>query len=295
MPVVVPAVPALLTLAILIVAIALVAGTKVFVSALFLLPNATLGWVPWLGGKLKASSMAIEKKINHELSATVDGLGGAIGSTWHVLAYLIEQTGEAIWDATRVAARALYLAEVTLPLALARAAGHAIPTKITNLTKTTTTITKRITVVRGVTAAQLSRLGRRVHGLEARLAATAIAGAGAIALPFPRIGALERAGRNTKARLGKLERRFGRTAFAAAVATALATLGVGWARKSCAKRTAEGFCRVDPDVFGALIGGLAVVVGAQSVVRFGEAMIAVEDEFVSVLERMIVELGDVAN
>ena len=46
------ALAALTLIAILLVAIALTAGVKVFVSALFLLPNATLGWVPWLGSKV---------------------------------------------------------------------------------------------------------------------------------------------------------------------------------------------------------------------------------------------------
>lgn len=288
------ALPALLTLTALLTALGLITLTVVLVAALFQVADTTVAWIPWLGKKASGGLRATEKRLNSRLSAAAVKLQGAISESWHVLATLIEQTGEAIWEATQVGARALWLVEVKYPLDVLSFLAHkgvqaaGVGAKVTNVT------VQKVYQTGRVAKAQVARIDRRLDALEARVHAAAIAVPGAIALPFPRLGALERAWHGTQGRLGKLEHRFGRTAFAAAVATALATLGVSWARRSCAKRTADGFCRVDPDVFAGLIAGLAVVVGAQSVVRFAEGMLAVEDEMVGVLERLIVELGDTA-
>lgn len=293
MPVVI-ALPELLALAGLFLALGMVVMGDQFTKALFQVTESGIGWIPWVGKKAANGVHAVGKRVNAVFSSAALQLEGAISSTWHVFANLIEQTGEAIWDATQVGARALWLVEVKYPLDALSFLAHkgvqaaGVGAKVTNITVQKVYQTGRIA------KAQLVRANHRLDALEARVHATAIALPGAISIPFPRIGALERAWHGTQGRLGKLEHRFGRTAFAASVATALAALGVGWARRSCAKRTADGFCRVDPDVFAGLIAGLAVVVGAQSVVRFANGMIAVEDEFVGVLERMIVELGDAA-
>lgn len=295
MPAIVAILPELLAYCGLILALGMVVMGQKFTEALFQVTESGIGWIPWVGKKAANGVAAVGKRIDSVFAAAALQLEGAISITWHAMAYLVEQTGQAIFDAAKLAAHVYDLVTVRYPLDVLSALAHKAHGAITTTTKVTSTVVKRVTVVQGVTAAQLSRLGRRVAHLSAQVAALPALGAGALSLPFPRIGALERAAHGTKARLGKLEHRFGRTAFAAAVATALATLGVSWARKSCAKRTADGFCRVDPDVFAGLIAGLVVVVGSQSVVRFANAMLTVEDEMVGVLERMIVELGDAAN
>jgi hypothetical protein len=284
------ALAALTLIAILLVAIALTAGVKVFVSALFLLPNATLGWVPWLGGKVQSSTLKIEHKINAELGAVVQRMKGAVNSTWHLQAWLIEQAGHAIWDATRVAARALYAYEVLLPARLAKLVAHAAGNVGHQARVALRPITNNYYTYKGITAKQFRDLLRKYGALAARVAALPALGAGALVLPFPRIGSLERRVKAWGSRLTRLEHRFGKKAFVASVATALGVLGLSWARKPCAKRTADAWCRVDPTVLGGLIGGLAVITGALSVVTFAEACVAAQEEVDPLIRRGVREL-----
>lgn len=294
MPAIAIALPELLALAGLFLALGMVVMGDQFTKALFQVTESGIGWIPWIGKKAAGGVRAVSHRVNAVFSSAALRLEGAISQTWHVLAYLIEQTGAAIWDATQVGARALWLVETkySLPALWARVAklGYAAAhgAKITNVDRRT------FTTVAGVTKAQLARVNRRLDALEGRVKAAAIAVPGAIALPFPRIGALERGAHATKARLGKLERRFGRKAFAASVATALGVLGLSWTRRTCAKRNNELLCKTDFGALEALLAGAVLAVGAQSVVRFAEGMLAAEDEMVGVLERMIVELGDTA-
>lgn len=286
--------PELLTLAGLLTALGLITLAVVLVAALFQVADTTVSWIPWLGKKASGGLRATEKRLNSRLSAYALGVQGAISDSWHLTANLVEQTGQAIWEATQVGAHALWLVEVKYPLAALSFLAHkgvqaaGVGAKVTNVT------VQKVYRTAGVTKAQLTRLDHRLDALEDRVKAVAIAVPGAIALPFPRIGALERAGHATKARVGKLERRFGRKAFAASVATALGVLGLSWTRRTCAKRNNELLCKTDFGALEALLAGAVLAIGAQSVVRFAEGMLAVEDEMVGVLERMVVELGDTA-
>lgn len=289
-PVAIEALAALSLIAILLVAIALTTGVKVFVSALFLLPNATLGWVPWLGGKVRASSLKIEQKINGELAGVISKMEGAVSKTWHFQAWLIEQTGQAIWDATKMGAHALWLAEIRYPLKGLDAAIHGIRPKVTHVTKVAGATVKNVTVYKGISAAQWKATLRRIGVLSARVAALPALGAGALVLPFPRIGALERRVRTWGSRLTRLEARFGKKAFAAAVAFALSTLGLAWIRRSCVKRNAERLCKVDPGILDDLLGGLIGIGFSLSVVTFANAVLDAADEVVPLLQSSVKEL-----
>lgn len=292
MPVVI-ALPELLALAGLFLALGMVVMGDQFTKALFQVTESGIGWIPWIGKKAAGGVRAVSHRVNAVFSSAALRLEGAISSTWHVLAYLIEQSGAAIWEATQVGAKALWYVEVKYPLAALSFLAHkgvqaaGAGAKVTNVTVQKVYQTGRIA------KAQLASLDHRLDVLEGRVKAAAIAVPGAIALPFPRIGALERGAHATKARVGKLERRFGRKAFAASVATALGVLGLSWTRRTCAKRNNELLCKTDFGALEALLAGAVLAVGAQSVVRFAEGMLAAEDEMVGVLERMIVELGDV--
>lgn len=284
----------LLELSGLLVAIGLITLAVVLVAALFKTAEATVGWIPWLGKKAAGGLAATRKRLINYMSTWIVGMEGAVSASWHLLGNLIDQTGAAIWDATQLGARALWLVEVKYPLNALSYLAHKGVQAAGAGAKVTTTVVKRTVVVQGVTKAQLLRYGKRLAVLEARVAAFPLLGAGAIALPFPRIGSLERGAHATRSRLGKLERRFGRKAFAASVATALGVLGLSWTRRSCAKRNNELLCKTDFGALEALLAGAVLAIGAQSVVRFAEGMLAVEDEMVGVLERMVVELGDTA-
>ena len=287
------ALPELILIAALLFAYALSRLNQEFAEALFETVEKGVGWIPWVGKKAAGGVRAVAKRINHVFAALTLKLEGAVSASWHVMAHLIEQTGDAIWEATQVGAKALWYVEVKYPLDVLSYLAHkgvkaaGAGAKVTNVT------VQKVYKTAGVTKAQLDRLAHRISVLDKRVAAIAAAGAGAIALPFPRIGSLERGAARTRARVGKLERRFGRKAFAAAVAGALGVLGLSWARRSCVKRNNDLLCKTDFGALEGLLAGAVLLVGSQSVVRFAEGMLAAEDEMVSVLKRMIVEFPDV--
>lgn len=236
MPVVaggVEALAALTAIALLIVLLGLIQCASVLLRALFLVPNTALGWVPWLGSKVKAPIHSIEKKLVSSLAAQAVTVEGAISKTWHVQAWLIEETGHAIWDATRLGAKALWYVEVKYPLEALSALAHRAHGAIAVTTKVTSTTVKRVTVIRGVTAAQLARIGRRTSLLERRLAKLAAHGVGAIndvrVLPA-RVGYTARQLRHALRRLSRLERITAGLGAVALVGTALGRMGLGWLR-----------------------------------------------------------------
>lgn len=264
MPAVALALPELLALAGLFLALGMVVMGDQFTRALFQVTEAGVGWIPWIGKKAANGVRAVSQRVNAVFSAAALRLEGAISKTWHVLAYLIEQTGHAIWEATQVGARALWLVEVKYPLDVLSFLAHkgvqaaGAGAKVTNVT------VQKIYRTTGVAKAQLARLDRRIDALNARVKAAAIAVPGAVALPFPRIGSLERRAKAQAKRLTKVERRFGTLAFAGLVAAALARLGLGWARCSNVRKAGKRVCGMDTDLLETLLGSTLLLTSAIS-------------------------------
>lgn len=281
--------PELLALAALIVAYGLIKFGAVFTAALFGTAEGILGWVPWAGSRLKAPLHSIEKRINSRMAQAARGVEGGIAATWHALAYLIEQTGEAIWDATRLGARALWLVEVKYPLKVLEALAHKGISAAGVVTKTYPTVAKRITVVQKVDRASLARLGRSLHALEARVAALPHIGAGTIALPFPRLGSLERRARAQAGRLGRVEHKLGALTFTALVAAALARLGAGWLRCTNTRRAGKALCGMDANLLESLLAGALIISGSFSIRDFALGMEQIGDEAVGAITGFVRE------
>jgi hypothetical protein len=272
---VVVALPELLWLAALIVALGMITVGTAFTEALFKVTESGIGWIPWIGKKAANGVDAVRQRLTSYMGEAALGLQGTISASWNVLAQLVEDTGAALWDAARATAHLAWLVEVKYPLDVLSALAHRAQGVVNRTTKITATTVKRITVVQGVSAAQWKRVAGKVARLEARVAAIPYAGAGAIALPFPRIGRLERQARREAGELSRLAHRLDRLPFAAAVAGALAALGVSWARKPCAKRTADAWCRVDPDLFDSIFAATTLIVGSISLVQLSREVGAV--------------------
>lgn len=278
----------------LLVALGLITLAVVLVAALFKTAEATVGWIPWLGTKAKGGLEATRKRLVNHMSLWVVGIEGQIADSWHMLAGLIEQTGDAIWDVSRGVAHLYWYVEFKLPALMAQIAARAAHGTTSTITKHTTTVVRRVTVVQGVTAKQLRDVSRRVAALSVIVAAIRAAQAHAPALPGIHVPSLPISLKGIRARLGKLERINTRKGAAAFVAAALATLGLSWTRRSCTKRNNDLLCKTDFGALEALLGGAMIALNFNSVVKFADGMLAAEEEMVSVLERMIVELGDVA-
>lgn len=287
------ALPELLALAGLIFALGMVVMGQKFTEALFQVTESGLGWIPWIGRKAANGVHVVGKRIDSAFSAAALRLEGAVTATWHVSAFIVEQAGAALWDVSKVGARALWYVEVKYPLWALDALARKGIADTKYVTKTIRPTIQNFATYKGISAAQWKATLRRIGVLSARVAALPALGAGALVLPFPRIGALERRVRTWGSRLTRLEARFGKKAFAAAVGTALGALGLSWIRRSCVKRNAERLCRVDPGILEDLLGGLVGIVGTLSIVTFAEAALDAQEEVMPLIKAGVRELNGI--
>lgn len=283
----------LLTLSALLTALGLITLAVIIVAALFQVADTTVGWIPWLGKKASGGLRATEKRLNSRLSAAAMGLQGDITATWHVLAYLIEQTGEAIWEATQVGAHVMWLVRVKYPLDVISFLAHKGAAAAQFAGKVRTGDIKNYYTQKGISAKQWRDVVLKLTTLGAAVALLRAAQAHAPSLPQTYVPSLPQSLKGIRSRLGKLEARFGRTAFAALVAGALATLGLSWIRRSCAKRTSESFCRADSALLDVLTYGMIATTGVLSFRQFVEAAQFVEEEVVNAIAWTVPELSEV--
>lgn len=283
------ALPALFAIAGLIFAIGLLTMSDAFIRALFGGVAKGLAILPWVGKSASNGVLVIGKRISNVLGEAILHLQGTVSDTWHVLATLIEQTGQAIWEATELGARALYAYEVLLPIRLAKlladagqAAGHkaraAIQPTVTNIYKST-----------GITRAQYRALLRKVTTLGLVVAAIRAAQAHAPSIPRVYVPSLPATVKGIRGRLGRLERLAKPAAFAALVAAALARLGAGWIRCTNTRRAGKALCGLDPDLLEALLGGVLLVSGGMSIRAFALGMEQIGDEAVGAITGFVRE------
>lgn len=280
------ALPALLYLCALIVAFGLITGGKAFIDALLAIVKKATKAIP-LGGFLigSLSEWALQK-LSNKMGELANSLGADIADSWHFLATVIDRTGWAIYHAAESASLLYWHVAVQFPLdqlwKRAQDAYHLASRGVHAVGRTVETTIVQKADLTGLKKWVLAQLAAIPH---------IVAHAGAIAIPIPHspLADLTGAWHRLTRRVSKLEARFGRKAFAASVATALAALGVGWARKACAKRTADGFCRVDPDVFASLIGGLLLIFSNVSLINLTKGVQSITDESVAAARAFITE------
>lgn len=94
----------------------------------------------------------------------------------------------------------------------------------------------------------------------------------AVAIPWPRIGRLEREGATLGHRIDKLARRVTPTALVAATVLALSKVGAQWTRCSRSKKWGKTVCGMDDSLLESLIADTLLVVGTISLVEFAEGL-----------------------
>lgn len=264
-------------------------------GAAFLALAALLNFGPFHIGD--ATVGKLDKLVTHAIGSGLSACEYAAGRLWYSLGYTVRTTAYA----TQMLAHATWQAITALSHA-------AIPNAVTHVIQQTV-----VKPAKGVAAlrAQVVSLSRYAHAhvgaLEHDLARDfgqawkgidhvrtrankgAAALAGAIAIPGLRLGQ-----RNLRHRLTKVETKLHGKAFAGAVAAALGVLGLTWTRKKCTKRNNDLLCKTDFGALEALLAGAVLIVGAQSVHQFAETMTSVEDEMVGVLEKLVIELRELA-
>ena len=130
------ALPPLLALAALIVALGLIMSGQAFVDSLTFIIKNTVGKIPLIGRVAASPAVVLLQSLSHNMGTYADDIGGEIAASWHYLATIVDRTGWAIYHASEAIAKLAYYVEVQWPLDqlwkraqdaydLARRAGHA--------------------------------------------------------------------------------------------------------------------------------------------------------------------------
>ncbi len=146
-------------------------------------------------------------------------------------------------------------------------------------------ITKVVTATTGITRATYNTLTHRVSALEAHVRTIARAATGAVALPFPRIGQLEREAASASKWLRKHRWLAAYTTLAALGAAVLSKLGLGFLRCTNFRKAGKRACGMDASLLESLLADTLLVVGTLSLVEFATEMETVTAEVAPLLRK----------
>lgn len=218
---------------------------------------------------------AIDNAILHAIGAAMDATHVAFNASLHAIAYMIRETAATMGDLADGTEKSLQtLRHVVIP-ALIKSGTHwisvslaAILKRLTALEHAAGSITHYVThlVTHEVThvVAKTTEITRTVY-VKVPAAVTK-----AVAIPFPRIGALER----TEAALGKrvkaLEKVAGVAAVGVIASAVLGRLGLGWTRCSKVGRLGKALCGFPESAIDDLLAGAVIVAGSISIVELAK-------------------------
>jgi hypothetical protein len=120
----------------------------------------------------------------------------------------------------------------------------------------------------------------------------AVAGAGAIALPWGGAGRIERRVGSLAKRLGKLEKVAAGLGAAGLVLAALRRLKLGWLRCSNVGKVGRRLCGLDSSLIDLLLLDTVAIFSILSVREFAVLLASVEDEAVGIMGRLIREFPE---
>jgi hypothetical protein len=166
---------------------------------------------------------------------------------------------------------------------------HTVETRIVHVAKAVPATAKTVviqTVPRTVreAAREIEWLRRHWKALTA-----AVAGAGAISLPWGGAGRIERDVLGLRKLFDRINRRTIGLGAVALVAAALARMGLSWIRCRNVVKTGKRLCGMDGSWLDSLLLDTVAILSVLSVVEFAEAMLEIEGVAVDVLARGIRE------
>ena len=257
-------------------------------KGLFGAAGSAVGWIPGVGGWLKGKVEDVAHKITSELGKVVTNLEARIGASWHALARHVDWLGREIArhaDLLLRIAHDLVTANIVdlirLEVQGAKRLLHAFHKQFVGIGHDITIRVKN--VERGIGADVLPR----IRSLDRRLSRE-------ITREKARARTAEHALEREVTALGKWVRSHPWTvvtdAFIAAVAVALARLGLSWARCNPFQQNAKALCSSHPDWWADLLAGAIAIIGSVSVVEFTRDAQAVETEALDALGAFIREM-----
>jgi hypothetical protein len=187
-----------------------------------------------------------------------------------------------------------WLLDVEIPK-LVRLATHAPSAITTTITKRLQPITRTIVRLPKLTKAQATALvsaavATYIHPYLAQLrwlrahfhALTAVLPR---VIPIPHVPTFP----NIWRRLRALERKLAPAAVTALVVAALARMGLSWIRCNKTKRVGKAICGLDESLVDKFLLDALAIFGVLSIVEFAEGLVAIEDEAVGIMGRLVRE------
>ena len=110
------------------------------------------------------------------------------------------------------------------------------------------------------------------HTVEVKTRTIVVHVAGAVGIPLPRVGALERDVKGIDETLRGVLRRLTPAGILGVVGLAIGQLGLSWTRCSGSQRYGKQLCGMDQDLLGTLISDTLLVLGTVDLVEFAEGM-----------------------
>lgn len=277
----------------------------ILARALFGSAESAVGWIPWVGGKVKGRVADIGQRVSNYMglqAAQADGqvglyfhnlasMFGRIGDSivnlavtdWHFYSHLFKRLGVdtyrgLIHDAHRVGRFAGKLAHTTATRVghLYTQLEHATVGKIGAAIHTNTRpIVARLVALEHWTIPRIRGLEREVERSIPRDIAGLRARTEAVEDFFERVWK----------RVRRLDRLTVGTAFAGAVAVALGRLGLGWLRCRNTKNVGKALCGMDFALIDALLTGALFALAVVDPVAIAKAALVAEDGLDAIIKR----------
>lgn len=304
------ALPEILLLCGFIVALGLIYSGKAYVDFFAWAVHKIVGKVPIIGNWISGKLTGVLQQLSNKMGSVAEGIGGQIARHWHFLTTIVDRLGWTIFHNAVAIQKLWWQIAYVHPLDvlwkrareafdLARSIAHALPglrrgtvtvirevarpgsTALGNATKTVTQPLRReLTAFERATAHRLAVMAAAVADLGGQVAGWphAIGGAG--------VGSL----RGIRTRLRSLEKATAGAGAAALVGAALAALGASWIRCRNWKRAGRQVCQMDADILSDLLGIVALIGGAVSLVELAKQVGGALDEITGVLGAVITDV-----
>lgn len=223
----------------------------------------------WLGAGLDHINHFVMLQLSNAVAGTayawhklVGQLASFISETASVIDALAAASAQAWSYAYRHGIRQL-IRVYTDPIGSALHALQAIVRELQHVSHATTHIVTRVVV---------HDVPKIIHEtpriIEVKIEHAAKAAVGAIGIPLPRIGALERDVSNLEKWVKANQRKLTEAGIAALVIGALSRIGINWTRCANNQKLGKSVCGMNPDALDALLASLLVIASTISVVEF---------------------------
>lgn len=284
------ALPVLIELAALLLALGFILAGKQFIDALLWIVKKVTRALPLSGFLIGAVAEVALQKLSNEMGKAANNVGASVSASWHFLATIVDRVAWTTFHLAVAVNRMFAYITVGYPLhilwatakraeQLALHAGKSIVKSevVTKIIRTTITVPAHSALAPAIRAIT-KPLAAELHRFEAWARhEIAIAGGAAVAVPV-RVGYTWKQLRSALSRLRKLEKATAGAGAVALVATALARMGLSWIRCRQVKKAGRAICGMNPSVFESILLDASLLTVAFNIETFARELQAITGE-----------------